>query len=543
MTSLTLRSPTKPTSAANTPITKQPSIASFFSKASSTPSVPPFGQRNDETNVTTKPSSRNALTAPAKGTSFDSDSDDDIPVIKKRKVSQLNMSTIRTDLDRKSNSPSSAFAGTPKAGPNSLTVDTPSKQEEKPQATAAASSKRRLGQQGLWGREVVQIKKKGGGKVTGSANAGDSFEYNQGFHDYLPPISDIYDIFDDMTKNLEKNQRRIGTNMKEAFEHIGVRKLRVGTMCSGTESPVLALGMISKSLKKLFDIDFNIDHLFSAEIVPFKQAFIERNFAPPVIFRDIKEMLSSTIEATSAYGAMTPIPTDLDLLIAGFSCVDFSNLNNYKRKMEEVGESGDTLRAILAYAEKHRPRIIVLENVFGAPWDKIQEVWEKTVGYHCTWARFDTKDYYIPHTRQRGYMICIDKSQLPKGQRAMKDWQALVVAIQRPASSPIDTFTVDEDHPLMQRAREELARNLRADDKITKSSEWIKCLARHHDTRERLHLGIKRPYCKWVDGGSSFLPDWCWTDWGKAQTERVWDTLEISYLRNARRGFDMRYKT
>lgn len=35
------------------------------------------------------------------------------------------------------------------------------------------------------------------------------------------------------------------------------------------------------------------DHVFSAEIVPFKQAFIELNFAPKLLFRDIIEMAGS----------------------------------------------------------------------------------------------------------------------------------------------------------------------------------------------------------------------------------------------------------
>jgi hypothetical protein len=35
---------------------------------------------------------------------------------------------------------------------------------------------------------------------------------------------------------------------------------------------------------------FEFDHQFSAEIVPFKQSYIERNFRPPIIFRDIKEL-------------------------------------------------------------------------------------------------------------------------------------------------------------------------------------------------------------------------------------------------------------
>ena len=34
----------------------------------------------------------------------------------------------------------------------------------------------------------------------------------------------------------------------------------------------------------------NFKHLFSAEIVPSKQAYIERNFGPDKLFRDIREM-------------------------------------------------------------------------------------------------------------------------------------------------------------------------------------------------------------------------------------------------------------
>lgn len=33
-----------------------------------------------------------------------------------------------------------------------------------------------------------------------------------------------------------------------------------------------------------------VEHVFSCEIEPFKQAYIERNFAPPLLFRDIREL-------------------------------------------------------------------------------------------------------------------------------------------------------------------------------------------------------------------------------------------------------------
>lgn len=50
-------------------------------------------------------------------------------------------------------------------------------------------------------------------------------------------------------------------------------------------------------MKSHFGLNFEIDHLFSAEIVPFKQAYIERNFSPPIIFRDIKELIDSDTDA------------------------------------------------------------------------------------------------------------------------------------------------------------------------------------------------------------------------------------------------------
>lgn len=44
------------------------------------------------------------------------------------------------------------------------------------------------------------------------------------------------------------------------------------------------------ALKENFVREFNVEHLFSAEIVPFKQAYIERNFHPRYLFRDVTEL-------------------------------------------------------------------------------------------------------------------------------------------------------------------------------------------------------------------------------------------------------------
>ena len=51
----------------------------------------------------------------------------------------------------------------------------------------------------------------------------------------------------------------------EFCEKLG-RPLRVATMCSGTESPLLALNMISTSVLKQTGCELEIDHVFSCEI-------------------------------------------------------------------------------------------------------------------------------------------------------------------------------------------------------------------------------------------------------------------------------------
>lgn len=67
-------------------------------------------------------------------------------------------------------------------------------------------------------------------------------------------------------------------------------KLRVATMCSGTDSPIFALELIIKSFAAwnpnlpLLDIE----HVFSVEYIPWKAAFIQRN-TDTTVFADVRE--------------------------------------------------------------------------------------------------------------------------------------------------------------------------------------------------------------------------------------------------------------
>lgn len=80
------------------------------------------------------------------------------------------------------------------------------------------------------------------------ANMNELVPYN-GLNVNLPPMSNIHDIFADLTKNA------LGRGLREFLEALGSGQLKVATLCSGTESPLLALQMIGDS--ELTDFQFS----------------------------------------------------------------------------------------------------------------------------------------------------------------------------------------------------------------------------------------------------------------------------------------------
>ncbi|KAI8615565.1 hypothetical protein BC830DRAFT_1064253 [Chytriomyces sp. MP71] len=323
--------------------------------------------------------------------------------------------------------------------------------------------------------------------------------------------------------------------------------LRVATMCSGTESPLLAIKLISEALTTKLGIPnaLTVDHVFSCEIEPFKQAYIDRNFSPPILFRDVRELAGA--EATNAYGAVVPVPGNVDVLIAGTSCVDYSSLNNKKQGIDAGGESGDTFKGMLGWVSNHRPPIVILENVCGAPWDTVVEKFDG-VGYDAAFIRADTKHYYIPHTRTRVYLVAMNRDEAcGYDEDAAEEWIRVFKGISRKASTPLEDYLLATDDPRIHRARQELAKvKVNCSDNVGAKSgrtDWSRCESRHAFARLNEELGNKRPLTAWSEGGMSNYPDFAWNDWGRTQTDRVLDLSDINYLRLARTGVDATHKT
>jgi site-specific DNA-cytosine methylase len=150
----------------------------------------------------------------------------------------------------------------------------------------------------------------------------------------------------------------------------------------------------------------------------------------------------SATTAITAYGAEVDIPNNVDVLVAGFTCKDLSRLNAKGKTLEDGGESGDTWLAVYTYAERFRPSIVLLENVKSerATWDDVVSRWDK-IGYEAAWLFCDTKRYYLPQTRERMYMVAIERDHFGKGaNRAVGNWKTTMQLLERPCSSPYEAF-------------------------------------------------------------------------------------------------------
>ncbi|KAJ4303793.1 hypothetical protein N0V90_002694 [Kalmusia sp. IMI 367209] len=345
----------------------------------------------------------------------------------------------------------------------------------------------------------------------------------------LPPMSKFDDILMDMTRNA------LDLGLEEALDWLGDRPINIGTMCSGTESPVVFLYAASKSLEKLGKPSIRVQHRFSAEIEEFKQAFIERNFQPRLLFRDVREFIPNDARtATTAYGAEEEIPGDLDLLVAGFVCRDLSILNRNKKSVKADGETGDTWRAIHSYTKRFRPKIVLLENVKATThlWDTdIKQEWDR-IGYSFTWAYFDTKHYYLPQTRQRMYMIAIDDAHFGKdGRKILETWKDVMTQLRRPCSSPFESFlSSDKSEPQEYNV-------------ANKEPDWRLSKLRLDLIRSVENLGTKRPITNWNDSGMIRPPDFANRTFYHSQSPRVWECIDVAALQAGKRDYDALYKS
>lgn len=383
------------------------------------------------------------------------------------------------------------------------------------------------------------------------------------------------------------------------------RHFSVITLCSGTDAPILAIRSVQEACISLgIERAISAEHICSVEIEAVKQAFIRRNVRPAGhIFRDVVDfaendyawvlpcvlalfdsltrlwlsvsgaprLTSADPDSTTAAGFKAKVPTNVDLLIVGSSCVDFSTLNPKKRHelrnsplfptepvdpanpvptLEAflasvqgiVGESAVTFVSSMKYVLRVRPRLVVLENVNTAPWKNIAGDYFPMAQYCAAHVSVDSRDYGVPQTRQRGYCIAADWTYY--GNRAadiVKEWAKIVRGIAPNTQMPLENLLLRPND----RAVREMEIPIERGSCREPSAKATMCKMRHKDAREMHALPDLNPVTGIDERGTCKPDDRIFGGWIQKQGSRVCDLLDIACMRTMvthHLMFDARYK-
>ena len=178
--------------------------------------------------------------------------------------------------------------------------------------------------------------------------------------------------------------------------------LRVGTDCSGIESPIQALLQLKIPFK----------HVFSSEIDKYCIQSIKANYDPQIIFGD-KD--GDFPEGDITKRNIEDVP-DIDLYVCGFPCQPFSTAGE-RRGFKD--KRGNVFFSCFEVIEKKQPKYFILENVKGIIGHDKGNTWKiinesllelEKYGYTIKWKILNTKDYGIPQNRERVFIVgCKDK--------------------------------------------------------------------------------------------------------------------------------------
>lgn len=165
--------------------------------------------------------------------------------------------------------------------------------------------------------------------------------------------------------------------------------ISVGTDCSGMEAPIQAL----------LQLGIPFRHVFSSECDEACIETIRANYHPDIIYTDMTERDVSKIPP-------------IDLYVCGFPCQPFSHAG--KRRGFDDEKRGHLFWHCLEVIDVKRPSYFILENVKGLltldeghTFETIIDELKALKTYDLYWDVLNTKDYGIPHQRERLFIIGI----------------------------------------------------------------------------------------------------------------------------------------
>ncbi|KAF3770196.1 hypothetical protein M406DRAFT_231149, partial [Cryphonectria parasitica EP155] len=207
-----------------------------------------------------------------------------------------------------------------------------------------------------------------------------------------------------------------------------------------------------------------------------------------------------------------------------------------------------TFAGAMNYIYERQPLIVIFENVETAPWQSTIDYVFPLCGYIATFVSLDTKNYYLPQTRCRKYLIAFSQDAFtPDGAKALcKAFQEAIKKMEQRYSSSVTDFLLPINSHELHRARNEM--ELMAQSSREKDTDWSFSRSRHTAFRRLYQIPDERPWIRWSERGSSRAPAKMWKPWEAKQTNRVSDLLECVFLiavfgRNTKHSaYDPRHK-
>ena len=189
--------------------------------------------------------------------------------------------------------------------------------------------------------------------------------------------------------------------------------IRCGSLCSGIDVGIFCLLMLQSVFKDVgFQVDF--EHTFCCELDDtIRQKLLEAYPSMRNLFEDVVDVATGTAFCEKLQD--TILVPSVDVLIAGFSCIDLSTLNNRDVSFgDSDSTTGECYRATVAYITTHKPSFIILENVVAVFHRKrralkpcVAQIIEdmRRLGYVGGVHKMDTREYGLPQRRNRAYML------------------------------------------------------------------------------------------------------------------------------------------
>lgn len=274
-------------------------------------------------------------------------------------------------------------------------------------------------------------------------------------------------------------------------------KLKIITLCSGTDAPIIALEALLKILNDTTTANIKhkieMEHVFSCEIDKYKREFIKRTTNPPLLFNDVKELASGK---THAHDEKTKrkVPKDFNILVAGTDCKDFSTLNKSRKSLNGGGKSDVTFHSVLKFTAIHQPAIVVLENVANCPIGEMIAKFED-IGYIGVHKKVCTSEYILPQQRNRAYFVFLHKKKARFSSGSKEKWISTMNRLGKEKPLKWTDFLIDSP-----KYSSDVAPNQKGNrgKPLSESlnSKWLKEIEKIEDKEDLTHHNAKggRPY-------------------------------------------------